>query len=564
MRHIAKALAAQGRGPDTELLHVSRNELKHLAGLAGLRELPRNPKTGLPEAGLFESILPIVGGVAGGALGGPWGAALGSGLGTKLAGGSDTDALRSGALSGIGSTLMEGLSNAPTAAPVVDGTPISAASLTNPVADAASATPNVSPLMQPSASGIGSLDPTTQAAFNAPAPATELTAAGADAYATPQSQMLAQQTAGMDTSGWGGAGNAPAAKTGLMDRALNWAGEHPMQAGILGLTAVNALSQPTTPAQQKHLVEMKGQARSNRTYTGGVPAAGANPYAERNYFSNNNPYSYTQAPSTYEMRYAEGGQVRGYAEGGTTQPQGYIHPQYASVYQPGLNTQVAPGTVSPAMQAAFQQPAAQTGIGSLPSTGAQPGGINYSDPNWYANAAAQSMAANPLADGQYDSAAGQFLRGHTGPGSGSTSMGALGRVGLAPFTGGLSLTPGGSDFIGNTLGSVGLGGFFAKGGKLNLRAPSKKMDPIFLKGAGDGMSDSIPAYIDGGGVRPHEPIRVADSEYVVPADAVSHLGNGSSDAGAKQLDAMVARVRKARTGKKAQAPAVNAKKILPA
>jgi hypothetical protein len=50
----------------------------------------------------------------------------------------------------------------------------------------------------------------------------------------------------------------------------------------------------------------------------------------------------------------------------------------------------------------------------------------------------------------------------------------------------------------------------------------------------------------------------------VPADVVSHLGNGSSDAGAKRLYAMMDKVRHARTGKKKQAPAVKADKYMPA
>jgi hypothetical protein len=51
---------------------------------------------------------------------------------------------------------------------------------------------------------------------------------------------------------------------------------------------------------------------------------------------------------------------------------------------------------------------------------------------------------------------------------------------------------------------------------------------------------------------------------VVPADVVSHLGNGSSKAGAKKLYAMMDKIRKARTGRKSQAPEVNARKYMPA
>ncbi len=80
-----------------------------------------------------------------------------------------------------------------------------------------------------------------------------------------------------------------------------------------------------------------------------------------------------------------------------------------------------------------------------------------------------------------------------------------------------------------------------------------------LKGPGDGMSDSIPATI---GKR--QPARLADGEFVVPADVVSHLGNGSTDAGARKLYKMMDKVRMARTGKKKQAPAVKTDKYMPA
>jgi len=80
-----------------------------------------------------------------------------------------------------------------------------------------------------------------------------------------------------------------------------------------------------------------------------------------------------------------------------------------------------------------------------------------------------------------------------------------------------------------------------------------------LKGPGDGMSDSIPAVIG-----KKQPARLADGEFVVPADVVSHLGNGSTDAGAKRLYSMMDKIRKARTGKKKQAPSVNVSKYMPA
>jgi hypothetical protein len=81
----------------------------------------------------------------------------------------------------------------------------------------------------------------------------------------------------------------------------------------------------------------------------------------------------------------------------------------------------------------------------------------------------------------------------------------------------------------------------------------------FLSGGGDGMSDSIKASIDG-----KQEARLADGEFVIPADVVSHLGNGSSKAGAKQLYAMMERVRKARTGNRKQGKQINPTKFMPA
>jgi len=85
------------------------------------------------------------------------------------------------------------------------------------------------------------------------------------------------------------------------------------------------------------------------------------------------------------------------------------------------------------------------------------------------------------------------------------------------------------------------------------------LPPRYLRGGGDGMSDSIRARIDG-----KQEARLADGEFVVPADVVSHLGNGSSNAGAKKLYAMMDRVRRSRTGKTRQAPEVNTRSMMPA
>jgi hypothetical protein len=93
----------------------------------------------------------------------------------------------------------------------------------------------------------------------------------------------------------------------------------------------------------------------------------------------------------------------------------------------------------------------------------------------------------------------------------------------------------------------------AQGGLLSLHRGGN-----FLSGRGDGMSDDIPAMIGA-----KQPARLADGEFVIPADVVSHIGNGSSKAGAEKLYAMMDKIRQERTGRKRQSPQINAAKYLP-
>jgi hypothetical protein len=79
-----------------------------------------------------------------------------------------------------------------------------------------------------------------------------------------------------------------------------------------------------------------------------------------------------------------------------------------------------------------------------------------------------------------------------------------------------------------------------------------------LRGPGDGMSDHIPASIAG-----KRPARLADGEFVIPADVVSHLGNGSTEAGSRVLYNMMERIRKARTGNPKQGKQINPSKFMP-
>lgn len=102
---------------------------------------------------------------------------------------------------------------------------------------------------------------------------------------------------------------------------------------------------------------------------------------------------------------------------------------------------------------------------------------------------------------------------------------------------------------------------FAAGGPIGggLESLTAMNEGGYLDGPGDGMSDSIPATING-----TQPAALADGEWVAAADVVSHIGNGSSKAGARKLDEMAERIRHARTGNHKQGKQINPDNFLPA
>jgi hypothetical protein len=99
---------------------------------------------------------------------------------------------------------------------------------------------------------------------------------------------------------------------------------------------------------------------------------------------------------------------------------------------------------------------------------------------------------------------------------------------------------------------------YAEGGISALTPDDGKM----LNGNGDGVSDDIPAMIEG-----EQEAALSDGEFIVPARIVSELGNGSSDAGAKKLYAMIDRIQAARQktmgDNKQYAKDTNAERFLP-
>ena len=114
--------------------------------------------------------------------------------------------------------------------------------------------------------------------------------------------------------------------------------------------------------------------------------------------------------------------------------------------------------------------------------------------------------------------------------------------------------------ISSARGAPGQGTKFTQkaydGGLMSLAAGGRPAR--YLRGGTDGMADKIQTDIDG-----KQPARLSHGEFVIPADVVSHLGNGNSDAGSNVLYDMMAKVRKARTGNSKQGKQINPHKYTP-
>ena len=160
------------------------------------------------------------------------------------------------------------------------------------------------------------------------------------------------------------------------------------------------------------------------------------------------------------------------------------------------------------------------------------GGVSDTDP-----------MRGPSVYGNYDSGGGNF-NDSSGPGEGGFGGGSYSGGNLSEYGGGGGSIRGlGYDLMN-----------YAQGGGIAAMAKGR-----FLRGPGDGVSDSIPATIDG-----NQPAALADGEFVIPARVVSELGNGSSEAGARKLHAMMVRIQKDRRGAKNIAANTKVDRHLPA
>lgn len=483
--NVARHLAAEGRGADSTLVHMSPREVKSLQDLAMAHggSLTVNPSTGLPEAGFLERLLPAVVGAGLSMIPGvgPLMAAGIVGGGTALATGNLGKGIAAGLGAYGGAGLAGGLMSAGTQA----------------AADAAVAG-NLSALGEP---------------------ALAATNAAQAAQATPFATM-GQGLSNIVSTGAEG----EAARSAFMGKVGGLGG-----LAKTGLAAmVPAMMAPTTPQPSlptsKPLNRLEYQSRPiSPTPSSDVPGYGdlgrdfgrQQRYFDSRFVDTGRPF----VPGDFgPAGMAEGGKVPSYEEMSKGGDFGYQIPRerLSELLSPTpavSSSEAAPIASAPSALSSYvyeSTPLATSGAGYVPEYGDL--GKDFGQQQQYFSRRFRAItpppAPAPTPTPYYDPGYSTWAAG------GETHLGD-----------------------------------YSDGGRM-------------LRGPGDGVSDSIPATIGG-----KQPARLADGEFVVPARIVSELGNGSSEAGARKLYAMMDRIQSARgktVGKKRVAVDSKAEKLLPA
>jgi hypothetical protein len=524
---------------------MSKREIKGLQDLALAHggTLSINPETGLVEAGFLEQILPIVaaagltyltagaaaptltaalggsslaGGIAAGALSG---AAISGGLaaiqGKDAGQAALMGGLGGGIAGGMGAYDAANLFNAPnlladTSQQIATATPDIAVTA---LQEGAKITPASFPTIDQAGNALSIPNPavpggfisseTGQALATAPSgsglTAGEMMAGSVRAGPIPQ-VSAADAAAASKTIGSSGIVTSPRPET--FYSGLGNYGKLGVQAlPVMGLLEQEAEQQQVGPQTQEPS-KMVGLSPNFKPYTAPQP----NPYYKERY-------------PTYA---AEGGIMSSYQAGGPVErmsqmntalnPQGGMYPQ-------GMidKTQYAIPTQRPTsmevVDAGAQRTFADGGIARYAPGGiAQQRYLPKGDAGRFVDSDPNTRNLSPLE--------AAMLRNKKLMGKSGIKMQEMPKTGIKSLGGDFSDTA--------ARGGVAHLGDYSDGGRL-------------LRGPGDGVSDNIPATIGG-----KQPARLADGEFVVPARIVSELGNGSTEAGAKRLYAMMDRVQKAR------------------
>jgi hypothetical protein len=493
----AQGLASLGRGNDSMLVHMTPREVQGLQGLAMAHggSLSINPETGLPEAGFLDFVLPVAGSFLGLP---PWlTASLMAGK-TLIEGGDLGDAAMAGLTSYGGAKIGEGLASFG-AAPKVPTAQLNAVK---------------------NAPYTGVFGSTGQLGANM----------GFGSTATSLTDDLVSSIDDIGTKLPSNVGANALAKTQNIAPDFTNAYKGGIDLGTKDLTNLAKQDYLISPTSTTPTTGMRNLGESFASRPVGVDIPGATTAS-----SNQNMFSgITEQAGKFPEQFGAAvsdpvGFARHIGEGDALLGGAKIGMYGASPFMEDI--------LKPQEYVGYQDP--EKGK----YTGPQ-GQLNLSDRY------STGLKLLPNLNNPIRAAEGGYINGYA-------TGGSIQSGGIRDLYG----TPDNQPTI-----SPGLSGFGL--GRLNNLASEQAMTQAqtlgyakggYLNGQGDGMSDSIPATIEG-----KQPARLADGEFVIPADVVSHLGNGSSKAGSKRLYAMLDKVRRARTGTKKQGKKINPAKYMPA
>jgi len=590
LAHIANHLASQGRGEDTHLVHMTGKELAAMQQLAEKHggSLTINPSTGLPEAGFLSSILPMALGAAATAFLGPEMLPLVAG-GIGLADYAMTGSLTQGLMAGLGAwgggSLTGALDVAGGQALADQGADLGTKAFETSQAAALQAPeslPSSTSGLSPQEMFAGENAPTSaaniqatqnaitaqnfpnltseqlsqfqQAATQAANPADIARAAG-QANATANATTMGNMGQGLQSIGSvirANPGAAMAAATPLLMGSLT---KQPYNAPVagsntnpFGLKSISSNFQGQFPAQPIPAYTAQYPNYATRPY---VAAADGGLMSDKLNFAAGGSYPMSQQDTS---RYATPSQMPIGAQ------------QVAASYEPQTNPLTGEMTANMAKGgiAAFADGGPDYGSMAQDSQEVQKGiamatrrpvmetptpdvGINYDEPELARldpTSRARKILENLSATSRVKLA------------KGLPQAGVLGAINTDPV---MAQQQQAEEQSKQAIVQEAQGGLmgYAKGGESHLGDFSD--GGRLLRGPGDGVSDSIPATIAG-----KQPARLATGEFVVPARIVSELGNGSTDAGAKRLYAMMDRIKAKRAKTKDIAADTKAYKFLPA
>lgn len=570
----AQHMASRGRGPDTQLVHMAPQEVAGLHALAKAHggSLTTNPDTGLPEAGFLSSILPMVIGaglsVASGGMLTPLMAAGITGAGYGIATGSLQKGLMAGLGAYGGAGLAGGLMGAGAAgaaevgaAGAGAGTNAGAASIDAAMANALPASSGVAP-----AAGLGSptfaqasqaanaatANQAVNTAMNGALPLSSNAGFTGVATSTPmpttfsdQMSQMFQGAKNLGTEAGREAFMGNAASKGVEAAGVG-GGSGLMKYGLAAAAPVmfqepkQAAPRPTDKPyeysfdygrEEDPQAGYTGAATGQRTYFNPVytrTAAGGG-------LTDIGPVQSMSDRNEAQTLMANSGQM--FAEGGETKAVQPVEqdPYYTMSGQSGDAFKYLMGQ-GPRPAAPVQAPVAAPSPAAAQTAAPASSGLMS---RWRSVLGAGSSNAT-MRPYTFDPVTGSF-----------TALPIIEPVKPEPIA---TTTDFGSGNANGGLLSLARGGGishlgdYSDGGRL-------------LRGPGDGVSDDIPASIGD-----KRPARLADGEFVVPARIVSELGNGSTEAGARKLYAMMDRVQSARKksiGKDRVAVNSRAEKLLP-